>query len=108
MDMVRRFEVWNIDLNPTIGHEIKKMRPCVIVSPEETNKYLQTVIVVPLTSTKRAYPTRLNCTFKGKNGQLVLDQIRAIDKSRLLQKMGILDDHTNRLLCTQLEIMFRY
>jgi mRNA interferase MazF len=80
--MVKRFEVWNVELNPTKGSEINKTRPCLIVSPNETNKYLNTITIIPLTSTIKPYPTRLNCSFKGKQGQLVVDQIRCIDKSR--------------------------
>ncbi len=108
MDLVNRFEVWNVDLNPTVGHEINKVRPCVIVSPNEANKFLQTIIIVPLTSTIRNYPTRVNCSFKGKNGQLAVDQIRVVDKDRLIKKLGKLDNATNIKLCAKLEQMFKY
>jgi mRNA interferase MazF len=108
MDMVRRFEVWLVELNPTIGSEIKKMRPCLVVSPNEANKYLNTVIIVPLTSTIKPYPTRLNCRFKGKNGQLVIDQIRGIDKSRLIEKLGNMDAITCKHLCELISETFKY
>jgi len=106
--MVKRFEVWNIELNPSIGHEINKIRPCVVVSPDEANKYLNTVIVIPLTSTLRNYPTRVKCSFKGRQGQLVIDQIRAVDLKRLKKKLGVLDAETCKMLCQTLEKMFRY
>ena len=106
--MVKRFEVWNIDLNPTIGHEINKVRPCVVVSPDEANNNLKTVIVVPLTSTIRSFPTRVNCQFKGKSGQLAGDQIRVVDKERLIKKLGKLDNETSISLCLKLEAIFKY
>jgi len=106
--MVKRFEVWNIELNPSMGHEINKIRPCVVVSPDEANKYLNTVIVIPLTSTIRNYPTRLECRFKGRLGQLVIDQIRAVDLKRLKNKLGVLEAETCKMLCQTLEKMFRY
>ena len=99
MDMVKRFEVWQVELNPTVGSEINKIRPCLIVSPNEVNKFLNTVIIVPLTSTLKPYPTRLDCKFKGKQGQLVIDQIRSIDKARLILKLGVMDTDTNKNIC---------
>jgi mRNA interferase MazF len=92
--MVKRFEVYWVNLDPTIGSEIKKQRPCVIISPDEMNQFLQTVIVAPLTSTLRKYPSRVSLTFHKKKGQVVLDQIRSIDKSRLLNKLGELGAKT--------------
>src|SRR3989304_2422369 len=108
MDMVKRFEVWNIELNPTLGHEMNKIRPCVVISPDEANKFLKTVIVIPLTSTIRNYPTRVQCKFKSRQGQLAIDQIRAVDKMRLVKKLGMLDQETCKILCTLIGIMFRY
>ncbi len=108
MDMVKRFEIWNIDLNPTIGHEINKTRPCVIVSPDEANKNLKTVIIVPLTSTIRHFPTRINCQFKDKKGQLAIDQIRVVDKMRLIKKLGDFETQTCIQLCQKLETIFKY
>jgi mRNA interferase MazF len=108
MVISKRFEVWHVELNPTKGSEINKIRPCLIVSPNETNKYLNTVVIVPLTSTIRPYPSRLNCTFFGKEGQLAVDQIRSIDKSRLIEKMGNMDEKTNQMVCELISEMFKY
>ncbi len=106
--MVKRFEVWNIDLNPTRGSEISKLRPCLIVSPDEANKFLNTVVIVPLTSTIKPYPTRLDCLFKTKRGQLVVDQIRSVDKSRLIEKIGNMDAKTCKNICTLIVETFKY
>ena len=106
--MVKRFEVWNIELNPTVGHEINKIRPCVVVSPNEANKFLKTVTIVPLTSSIKNYPTRVNCTFMGKQGQIAIDQIRAVDTIRLIKKLGVLNSETCKVLCSTIEIMFKY
>jgi len=106
--MVKRFDVWHAELNPTIGSEINKIRPCLVVSPDEANRYLNTVIIVPLTSTFKPYPTRVGCYFLGKKGQLAIDQIRSIDKSRLGKKLGELDKETSEKVCLTLTETFRY
>jgi len=106
--MVKRFEVWNIELNPTQGSEINKMRPCLVVSPNEVNKFLNTVVIVPMTRTIKPYPTRLNCHFKGKNGQLVVDQIRCVDKTRLIEKLGIMDSKTCKEISMLIIETFKY
>jgi mRNA interferase MazF len=106
--MVKRFEVWNIELNPTQGSEINKMCPCLVVSPNEVNKFLNTVVIVPMTSTHKPYPTRLNCHFKGKNGQLVVDQIRCVDKTRLIEKLGIMDTKTCKEISMLIIETFKY
>jgi mRNA interferase MazF len=85
--VIQRFEIWWVNLDPTVGSEVKKIRPCLIVSPNEVNQYLNTVTVIPLTSTIKLYPTRLNCIIQGKQSQLVIDQARSIDKIRLKSKM---------------------
>jgi len=108
MDMVKRFEVWNVELNPTKGSEINKTRPCLIVSPNEANKFLNTITIIPLTSTIKPYPTRLNCNFKGRNGQLVVDQIRSVDKSRLNERLGVIDSTTARNICELITETFKY
>ena len=87
----KRFEVYLVNLDPTQGNEIKKTRPCLIISPDEMNRFIATVIVAPMTTKGRDYPTRVACEFQGKQGQIVLDQIRTVDKSRLLQKLGEID-----------------
>jgi mRNA interferase MazF len=90
----RRDEVWLITLNPTRGSEIKKTRPCLVVSPDEMNEPLRTVIVAPMTTTKRTYPTRVNLTFRNKTGQIALDQLRAVDRERLVRKLGTVSGTT--------------
>ncbi|MCX6326277.1 MAG: type II toxin-antitoxin system PemK/MazF family toxin [Bacteroidia bacterium] len=106
--MVKRFEVWNIELNPTKGSEINKIRQCLVVSPNEINKFLNTVVIVPMTSTIKPYPTRLDCHFKAKNGQLVVDQIRSIDKSRLIEKLGTMDVNTCKNVSALIIETFKY
>ena len=108
MVAVKRFEVWLVGLNPTIGSEISKSRPCIVVSPDEANKYLHTVTIIPLTSSIRDYPTRVNCRFDGKEGQLAIDQIRSVDKVRLVKKLGIMDDKTCEQLCNVLVEAFKH
>ena len=108
MDMVKRFDVWTVELNPAVGSEIHKIRPCLVVSPNEANRNLKTVIIVPLTSTMKPYPTRVDCLFMQKKGQLAIDQIRTIDKSRLGKKMGELDEETSEKICGALIETFRY
>jgi len=85
----QRDEVWLVSLDPTHGAEIKKTRPCLVISPDEMNRHLQTVIVAPLTTTIRPYPTRIPLRFQGKSGQAALDQLRAVDKQRLVKKLGM-------------------
>lgn len=91
---VGRFDVYLVNLDPTIGSEIRKTRPCVILSPDEMNRYIRTVIVAPMTTKGRSYPTRINCRFRGKLDQVVLDQIRTVDKERLVWKLGRLEKRT--------------
>lgn len=106
--MVAQFEVYLATLDPTVGAEIRKTRPCVIVSPNETNRFLHTVIIAPLTSKGRAYPYRIPLIFQGKKGEIALDQLRSVDKSRLIKKLGIVGDKTAIALCTNLQDMFEY
>lgn len=108
MVAIKRFEVWLVGLNPTIGSEISKSRPCIVVSPDEANKYLHTVTVIPLTSTIRDYPTRVDCLFEDKKGQLAIDQIRSVDKVRLVKKLGTMDEETCKTLCNVMIEAFRY
>lgn len=103
---VKRFEVYLIALDPTKGREIKKTRPCVIISPNEMNRYISTVIVAPMTSKGTAYPTRIACHFQGVDGQVVLDQIRTIDKSRILKKLGQLSNVTQNKVLRTLSVLF--
>ena len=92
--MVRQYEIYSINLNPTIGHEINKRRPCLIISPDSMNKYIGTVIIAPMTSTNKKYPTRIKTVLNNKQGYIVLDQIRTIDKNRIEKKLGILNKIT--------------
>ena len=107
--IVNRFEVWLVSLDPTQGSEISKTRPCLIISPDDANKYLKTVLVAPLTHTRKSFPTRVNCEFSEQDGQVALDQMRAVDKdSRLIKKVGTLEDIACEQVCKTLEEMFKY
>lgn len=86
--VVRRFDVWLVNLDPTLGSEIKKTRPALVVSPDDMNAHISTVIIAPMTTKGRDYPTRVPCTFQGKSGQVVLDQLRTVDKTRLVKRLG--------------------
>lgn len=92
--VISQYEVYLINLDPTIGHEIKKTRPCVILSPNEMNKFIGTVIVAPMTTKSRSYPTRIELKFQGKKGWIVLDQIRTLDKERIVKKLGKIDSNS--------------
>ena len=102
----RRDEIWLITLDPSTGSEIKKTRPCLVVSPDEMNEPLQTVVVAPMTTTLRNYPTRVNVTFAGKKGQVALDQLRAVDRQRLVRKLGGIHPNTAREVSAVLAEMF--
>jgi mRNA interferase MazF len=104
--VVKRFDVFLINLDPTMGSEIRKSRPCLIISPDEMNKFIATVIVAPMTTKGRSYPTRVTCSFKGKKGQIVLDQIRTVDKTRLVKKLGSIDAGTQEEVISTLAEMF--
>ena len=102
---VRRFEVYLVALDPTLGSEIQKTRPCVVISPDEMNRFIKTVIIAPMTTRGREYPSRVPCSFQGKNGQVILDQIRTVDKVRLVKLLGILEEETcNHILYLLQEI----
>ena len=101
-----QFEVYLVCLDPTVGSEIQKTRPCVIVSPNEMNKYIKTVIIAPMTTTRRNYPTRVNLSFQGKDAQIILDQIRTIDKSRLINRLGKLSEEISNQIVDILLEMF--
>ena len=107
MVSVSRFQVWLISLNPTKGREINKTRPCVVISPDEMAA-LSTVLVAPMTTKGFDFPCRIKCSFKGKNGLILLDQVRAVDKSRLVKKLGSIDEKTQIELCNSLQELFAY
>ncbi len=104
--VVNRFDIYLVNLDPTIGTEIRKIRPCIVVSPDEMNRHIATVIVAPMTTKGHQYPTRVSCTFEGKEGQIVLDQIRTVDKARLVRKMGRLTKSNQDVVLAVLAEMF--
>jgi mRNA interferase MazF len=106
--VVKRFEVWLVNLEPVRGSEISKTRPCIVISPDDTNKYLHTVTIAAMTTSAKDYPTRVNCTLKRKKGQVALDQIRSVDKGRLIKKLGTLEEDVNKKICDVILEMFSY
>jgi mRNA interferase MazF len=104
--VVHRFDVFLVNLDPTVGSEIQKTRPCVVISPDEMNRHIATVIVAPMTTKGKAYPTRVVCQFQSKEGQIVLDQIRTIDKTRLVKKLGQISPEGQRVVLDTLAEMF--
>jgi mRNA interferase MazF len=106
--VVNRFDVFLINLDPTVGSEIQKTRPCLVISPDEMNRHIRTVIVAPMTTVGKDYPTRVPCEFQRKKGQIVLDQIRTIDKSRLIKKIGTVDPQVQAEVISTLQSMFAY
>ena len=103
---VGRFDVYLVSLDPTIGGEIRKTRPCLVVSPDEMNRHIRTVIVAPMTTKGSQYPTRVPCRFRRRAGQIVLDQIRTVDAARLVRKLGRLDVDTGAKVLAVLGEMF--
>jgi mRNA interferase MazF len=101
-----RFDIFLVSLDPTQGSEIRNTRPCVVISPNEMNRHIKTIIVAPMTTRGRRYPTRVPVLFDGKNGEVVLDQIRTIDKARLVKHLGTLDSRAARATLSVLLEMF--
>ncbi|MCK9363370.1 MAG: type II toxin-antitoxin system PemK/MazF family toxin [Syntrophales bacterium] len=97
-----------INLDPTVGSEIKKTRPCVIISPDEMNRHIQTVIVAPMTTAGKEYPTRIACVFESRKGHIVLDQLRTIDKRRLIKRLGSLDPEIQFKVISVLQRLFAF
>lgn len=106
--VANRFDVFLINLDPTVGSEIQKTRPCLIISPDEMNRHIRTVIVAPMTTAGKDYPTRVPCEFRRKKGQIVLDQIRTIDKSRLIKKIGTIDPQVQTEVISTLQSIFAF
>ena len=104
--MVKRGEIWLAALDPTIGSEIRKTRPCVIISPAEMHDYLRTVIVAPMTTGNRPAPFRIPVTFEGKTGLILLDQLRTLDKSRLAKRLGAVTPKTLSTTIATLRVVF--
>ncbi|WP_009630428.1 type II toxin-antitoxin system PemK/MazF family toxin [Synechocystis sp. PCC 7509] len=104
--VVNRFDVFLVNLDPTVGSEIQKTRPWVVISPDEMNRYIGTVIIAPMTTKGKIYPTRVVCQFQGKDGQIVLDQIRTIDKTRLIEKLGQISQEEQKAVLDTLAEIF--
>ena len=104
--MVKRGDIWLVNLDPTVGSEIKKSRPCVVISPPELNAHLRTVIVAPMTSKGFAAPFRIPVTHASTKGLVVLDQLRTVDKTRLVKKMGSVSSKTLNATLTTLQELF--
>lgn len=104
--VARRFDVYLVALDPTIGSEIRKTRPCVVVSPDEMNAHIATVIVAPMTTRRRLYPTRIPCRFQGKSGEIVLDQLRTVDRARLVKRLGRISPAAQQEILAALAEMF--
>jgi len=104
--VVNRFDVWLVNLDRTVGSEIRKTRPCLIISPDEMNRHIRTVIVAPMTTKGRAYPTRVACRFQRKQGEVVLDQLRTIDRVRLVRRLGRIGGRTQAKVLAGLAEMF--
>lgn len=108
LDMVvLKLEVWTANFSPSRGSEINKIRPCLIISPNLPNTYIDTVIVLPLTSTIKEYPSRVNCKFKNREGQIMIDQIRTVSKLRLIKKIGTIDAETFKEVYKVMNIYFK-
>lgn len=105
---VKRFNVYLVNHDPTVGHEIQKTRPSLVVSPEEMNQHIRIAIIAPMTTVSKDYPTRVPCEFRGKYGQIVLDQIRTIDQSRLVKNLGTIDSETQSNVVSILQKMFAF
>ena len=103
---IRRFEVYLVNLDPVLGGEIRKTRPCLVISPDEINNHLRTVIVAPMTTKVRALPTRIECRFQGKSGQIVTDQMRSVDKTRLVKILGRVGTGTQEAVLAVLAELF--
>lgn len=103
---VKRFDIFLVALDPTLGREIQKTRPCLIISPDEMNAYIGTVIIAPMTSKGRNYPTRVACTFKRVSGQVVLDQLRTVDKKSLVKRLGRISEATQGKVLDKLAELF--
>ncbi|MGR3275782.1 type II toxin-antitoxin system PemK/MazF family toxin [Acaryochloris marina NIES-2412] len=104
--VVKRFDVFLVNLDPTVRSEIQKTRPCIVISPNEMNQYIATVIIAPMTTKGRQYPTRVACQFQGKDGQIVLDKIRTVDKKRLVKKLGQINQDEQQMLLSILAEIF--
>lgn len=103
---INRFDVFLVTLDPTCGVEIRKTRPCLIISPDEMNRHIATVMIAPMTTKGRRYPSRVACTFQGKQGHIVLDQIRTVDTSRLVKRLGKISPAARQKVLNVLQELF--
>ena len=101
-----RFDVFLVNLDPTIGYEIKKTRPALIISPDEINRHISTVIIAPMTTRSKDYPTRIPCNFHDVQGWIVIDQLRTVDKTRLIKKLGVIDEPVQQEVLDSLSALF--
>ncbi|MGB5637119.1 MAG: type II toxin-antitoxin system PemK/MazF family toxin [Waterburya sp.] len=106
--MVARGEVYLVNLDPTVGSEVQKTRPCLVISPDEMNQYIRTIVIAPMTTKRRSYKSRIGVNFQDKDGEIMLDQIRTIDKKRLISKLGQLSIKELRVTLSVLQEMFTY
>lgn len=106
--VINRFDVFLVNLDPTVGSEIKKTRPCLVISPDEMNRHIRTVIIAPMTTAGKDYPTRVSCAFKKKPGQIILDQIRTIDRTRLIKKLGMIGPDIQSEVISVLQRLFAF
>lgn len=106
--VIKRFEIYWVNLDPATGREIKKTRLAAVISPDEINETLGTILIAPITSSKRNFPTRIVFELNNNENYLALDQIRAVDKNRLQKKITVLDDETAQVLCETLQDLFAY
>jgi mRNA interferase MazF len=106
--VIKRFEVFLVGLDPTVGSEIQKTRPCLIISPDEMNQHIRTVIIAPITSAGKDYPSRVRCTVQKRPGHIVLDQIRTIEKTRLIRRLATIDRPTQTAVVNVLQQMFAW
>jgi mRNA interferase MazF len=103
---IEPYSVYLVHLEPTVGVEMNKARPCVVISPEVMHRVVRTVVIAPLTTHKREYPTRVSCRFAGRTGEVALDQLRSVDRSRLLKRLGSFDDASEARVREALVRMF--
>lgn len=103
---MRRFDVVLVNLDPVVGREIRKTRPCLVVSPDEMNRHIATLIVAPMTTKGRDYPSRVPCSFSGRKGQVVLDQLRTVDRARVVNHLGRIAEGTQREVLAALQEIF--
>lgn len=103
---VKRFDIYLTELDPTVGYEIQKTQPCLVISPDEMNRHIRTVIIAPMTTRSRAYPTRVACSFEQRDAYIVLDQIRTVDQQRLIKRLGTIDRETQEAVLNALAELF--